>query len=324
MVLALAAGLVLGGAPVNTIWVAAPPGVAPCTVDVFAEAFRARLGQVAVLPGEPDLATGEMQVAIRPAGNGLELRVKAAAERELIRKLPGPGTDCVAASETAALMVERYLDEVGAGVGVATAPPLVPLPPLASPTPWGLALEGAVTAELAVLPQLAPGESTSIPPLGIGGSIAIGVRRGPWQLAARGALEPSGTTAIAGSVPGAGGSLNLQAGALALVVSYLLAAGPGAVRFELSPGAQLFWANTSTSNGGQFGTIGSSFSLLPFIGVGVGYEWPLWEHLSALAGASMRVHLGSTQLEVEGVSRDTAYTRQLDGEAWLGVGYVFY
>jgi hypothetical protein len=137
-------------------------------------------------------------------------------------------------------------------------------------------------------------------------------------------LEPGGTTAVAGSVAGAGGTLQVNAGAAALVGNYLLAAGPGAVRFELSPGTQLYSASTTTSNGGQFGKTGSNFSILPFIGVGLGYEVPLWEHLSALIGASMRVHLGTTELEVQGVPADTVYTRQLDGEASLGLGYVFY
>ncbi len=320
MVLALAAGLVLGGAPVNIIWVTVPPDVAPCTADIFAGALRSRLGQVAVLEGERDLATGEMRVAIRPAGKGLELRVHAAAERQLIRELPGPGTECLAASETAALMVERYLDEVGAGI-VVTAP-FVPLVPPAPPARWGFALEAALTGELAVLPQLAPGESTAIPGAGFGGSVALGVRRGPWQLVARATLEPGGTTAIAGSV--AGGTLQLNAGAVALAGSYLLGAGPGAVRFELAPGTQLFWASTSSPSGGQFGKTGSNFSALPYIGIGVGYELPVWENLSALVGVSMRVHLSPTQFEVDGIPTDTVYTRDLDGEASLGVGYVFY
>jgi hypothetical protein len=320
MVLALAAGLVLGGTSLNTIWVEAPPDVAPCTVEVFARVFRSRFGQVAVLPGERELATGEMQVVVRPGGQGLELRVRATGEPELVRELPGPGTDCLSASETAGLMVERYLDEIGAGIA---APPLVPLEAAASPTRWGVALEGAVTAELAVLPQMAPGESTgAIPALGIGGSLAIGVRRGSWQLSALGALEPAGTTLIAGSV--AQGSLHLQAASLALAVSYLLAAGTGTVRFELGPGTELFWASTASPSGGQFGTIGSSFSLLPYIGVGVGYELPVWQDLSALAKASLRARLGSTQFEVTGEHADTVYTRQLDGEASLGLGYVFY
>lgn len=319
MVLALAAGLVLGGAPLNTIWVVAPPDIAPCTVDVFAGAFRARLGQVTVVPGERDLVAGEMQVTIRPAGQGLELRVRAAEERELIRELPGPGADCVAASETAALMIERYLEEVGTGISVATGPSFVPPAP---PARWGIVFELTLTTELAVLPQLAPGDSTTIPAVGIGGAIAIGVRRGPWQLAARVTLEPGGTTVVVGDL--ADGSLNLQAYAVALAGNYLLAAGPGSVRFELAPGVQMFSANTTTSNGPRFGPTGSAFRLLPFLGIGVGYQVPVWKDLSALITASMRVHLGSTDFEITGVSDDTVYTRQLDGEASLGLCYVFY
>src|ERR1700733_10844530 len=141
MVLALAAGLVLGGAPLNTIWVAVPPEVAPCTVDVFAGVLRARLGQGAVLAGEHDLAAGDISVVILSGEQRLELRVQAGEERELIRELPGPGTDGAAASETAALMIERYLEEVGTGVAVAAAPPFVPLAPPAPPARWRMALE---------------------------------------------------------------------------------------------------------------------------------------------------------------------------------------
>ncbi len=319
MILALAAGLVLGGAPLNTIWVAAPPEVAPCTVDVLGAAFRARLGQIAVLQGEHDLAAGEMQVAIRSAGQGLELHVQAAEERELMRELPGPGTDCVAASETAALMIERYLEEVGTGIAVEGGPSFVPP---ARPARWGVAFELTFSAEVAVLPQLAPGESTTIPSVPIGGALAIGVRHGPWQLALRGTLEQGGSTAVEGAV--AGGTLNVQAEAIALAGNYLLAAGPGSVRFELAPGVQIFSSNTTTSNGPRFGKTGSTSNILPFLGIGVGYQIPVWKTLSALAVASMRVHFGSTQLQVEGVADDTAYTRQLDGEASLGVCYVFY
>jgi hypothetical protein len=179
-----------------------------------------------------------------------------------------------------------------------------------------------VNAEWAVLPQLAPGDATAIQALGLGGSIALGARRGPWQLLARGTLEPGGTTTVNGSYNT--GSLQLNAGAVALSGSYLLGAGPGDLKFDLTPGVQLFWASTSTSNGGQFGETGSNFSALPFVGIGLGYQWPLVEHLSALVGVLMRVHLGTTAFDVQGVSADTAYTRRLDGEASLGLGYVFY
>lgn len=128
-------------AAAGTLWVAFPSGADPCGYDQLAAALHARLGEVSVRPGVHDATGDDVDVALERAGSDWGLRVKAGGERELERKLPKPGTDCVATTETAALMVERYLEDIrwtGGGAVVSKLPPLPPPPP---PPRWQMVVE---------------------------------------------------------------------------------------------------------------------------------------------------------------------------------------
>ncbi len=328
MVLALAAGLVLSGAPLNTIWVAAPPDVAPCTVEVFAGVFRSRLGQVAVLPGRRALWAGEMQLRHDPFH---DKRAGASAAgsgraRALPGELPDPGTDCLAASETVALMVERYLEEVGSGISVSAPPLFGVLAPIAPPARWGLAIEAAVTGELAVLPQFAPGESTAIQPIGPGFSLAVGVRRRP-RLLSRGERSSRGPRP-----PWPDRWRDLKATAACTC------------RQQRRPWRATICSLRARGRCGSSWRLGPSFSgptRPPRTAVGLARPatfsafFPSWAWVWATNSRSgracrrwPRLPCGSTSARPTSRFRaflaDTVYTRALDGEGSLGLCYVFY
>ncbi|HUB05986.1 MAG TPA: hypothetical protein VMB50_03250 [Myxococcales bacterium] len=297
-----------------TVWLAFPSHADPCSYDQAEAALRARLGDVDVRPGVHDLFAGEVLVRVDRDGDDWSLKVRAAGEQELQRKLPRPGPDCVALSETAALMVDRYLDDIRwSGVGGAVQ--RVPPPP--KPPGWQLVLQVGGSGEQGLLPQVGPGLT-----------LDVGARKGRWQ------LELSGSAGlVAGQIdldcensiciaPGKNGTLAMQTGAAQIALGYGLPVGFGAVRFELAPGAELFWVTTTQSPGGQLFNVGTTFSALPFAGARIGYELPLWRRLFLALRVEARYHPWQERFEVTGYTAEV--TRVFDGDASLALGYVFF
>ncbi len=310
--------VVLAATPARaaTLWVAFPARGDSCTYDQVAAALRARLGDVDVRPGLHDVSSGEVQVRLERAGDDWSLRVRAAGENDLERKLPRPGLDCVALSETAALMVDRYLDDIRwAGAGPAVVQKVPPPPPAPG---WQLVLQVGGSGEQGVLPQVGPGIT-----------LDVGARKGRWQIEASGAmgLGPGQAALVCAnsicSQPGQNGTLAMQAGTVQVAAGYGLPLGFGDVRFELAPGAELFSvAVTRSSSSSQIFQLAPGITPLPFVGARVGYEAPVWRRLYLAFRIEARAHLGEAQFQVENYT--TVFTRLFDGDASLALGYLFF
>ena len=227
---ALALGILCAlPARAGTLWIAFPARADPCGFDQLASALRARLPGVEIRPGVHDVGPSDADVALDLRDDQWSLRVAAAGEQELRRELPPPGADCLALSETAALMVERYLDDLrwtGISAVVAAVPAPTPAPPVQAIVEIG---GGAVLGALGLTPAA---------------ELDLGVRRGPWQLEATGEAARSGQLAFAASDPGPG-DLSLSTALAQLSIGRLFGVGFGALRLEVTPGAELLWAQAS-------------------------------------------------------------------------------
>jgi hypothetical protein len=250
------------------------------------DALAARLPDVAQPVGQPP-APGALRLSVvAPGGAAAGLRVElsdANGEPVLHRQLPPPpargkSPDCPALAETVALIVDRYLHEVGY-----EAPPSPPPPPPAPP----------------------PSPPTVIarppPPAGAGGAGAgaAGGARRVWQIglgaSARagdaGGLDAAGMIAagVSGRRLGAHLSFGLAPAAYArwsdghatlrrlparLSLDMSLVAGPGRLEPGIAAGADLLIASFSDTGGD-----GSHTRVSPSGGVTVGYMLPLARHL---------------------------------------------
>jgi hypothetical protein len=307
--LAIVALVAAAPARAGTLWVAFPSGAEPCGYDQLAAALHARLGDVSVRPGVHDVLGDDVDVALERDGSEWGLRVRATGERELERKLPKPGTDCVATTETAALMVERYLDDIrwtGGGAVVQKLPPLPPKPPA---PPWQMVLEVGGAGELFTI------QSTN--PIGSAGALDIGVRWGNWQAELAGEVFQLPQEPL-GFVPnGSSATLQLLVVPLELAVGRHFPTGFGAFRLELAPGAELFWATRSANLFGQ----NDSPGLLPSLGLRLGYDFPLWRRLFLTLRVEARAHPVDEFVTTGLLTVSTGY---FDGNAALTLGYVFF
>jgi hypothetical protein len=313
---AIAALSAAASARAGTLWVVFPSGAEPCGYEQLAAALHARLGDVAVRPGVHDVLGDDVDVVLERDGKDWGLRVRAAGERELERKLPKPGTDCVATTETAALMVERYLDDIrwtGGGAVVQQLPPLPPKPP---PPPWQMVLEVGGGGVLFV-PQTTPGlVSGNLP--GAGGALDIGVRWGNWQAEASGGVFQLPQEAVGLDLNGSQATVQLLMVPAELALGRRIPTGFGAFELEVAPGAELYWATRTN----LFQQNEVSPVALPSVGLRLDYEFPIRKRLFLTLRVEARAHtvgsFGATGLP------DTVSTGYFDGNGILTLGYVFF
>jgi len=236
--IALAAALL--AAP--TLWLSVPAG-AGCRVEEFVAAVVGRRPDLAVRAGsEP--GAGDAAAAIDVEERGWRLTVKRAGMEPLHRSLPPPGADCVATSSTAALMIDRALEDLhwnGAAVRIepmareaapgaderAPVPPAVPREPL--PVEARIALgAGAATEFGSVLPAL---------------SLELGAQLGPWSIGA-GATGSLAAHAAVGGVSTVGRYTAVPID-LQLIAGRRFSLGPGWLRLEFAPGLELALASAT-------------------------------------------------------------------------------
>jgi len=288
--IALAAALL--AAP--TLWLSVPAG-AGCRVEEFVAAVVGRRPDLAVRAGsEP--GAGDAAAAIDVEERGWRLTVKRAGMEPLHRSLPPPGADCVATSSTAALMIDRALEDLhwnGAAVRIepmareaapgaderAPVPPAVPREPL--PVEARIALgAGAATEFGSVLPAL---------------SLELGAQLGPWSIGA-GATGSLAAHAAVGGVSTVGRYTAVPID-LQLIAGRRFSLGPGWLRLEFAPGLELALAS-ATGALLQHESSGLSTGLL--LAARGGYELPLPARFALVLVAEGRVFPVPISFDVEG------------------------
>lgn len=311
LALAVAAMIRATTAQGGTLWVSFPSQSEACGYTELQAALHARLGDVDIQPGPHDVAGNDVGVDLeRDSATSWELRVHLRGERELQRQLSKSETSCVEFIETSALMIERYLDDIHWAGDRALVLKLPPVPPKPPPPPWHMFVQvgGAVAAgALGLTPAV---------------TFDLGARRGHWQLALSGELQRHQQTTVSSSasteVPEEA-TLTLQSAAAQLSAGYLVTTGVGALSFELTPGAEFFWASTM---GGNLPHHGSALTAVPFLGLRLGYATPIWHRLFLSLQVEARVH-SNVDFVVTGAPDFTVSTGNVDGYLSLGLAYVF-
>ncbi len=205
-----------------------------CPAAALEDAIRARLPgvQLAGAPSGPD----DLRGWLRPAEGGFALEVRrAGGEVALRRQLPLGEDDCKLAAETAALILDRFLDEIrwsGKPASIeplpARPPPPMPAPLLepprfefaAGPAVWlgapndvraggliGATVRLKVPFEASFLALVAASSRTVLQPAG-----SIDVKQGSFALSAAACAEPGRFRLCAGPLAGARASLGNAAG----------------------------------------------------------------------------------------------------------------
>ncbi len=273
----------------------------------MASALRARLPGVELREGRPVQST-EAYLSLEAAGRGWALVVSAPGQVPLRRAL-GAVNDCAAFSEEAALIADRYLQSIDWN----TAPAEVNrLPPPEPPPPLRPLLEVGGGAELGL---------SGITP---GGSLQVGLRRGPWQVEVGAFFLGTGRLTLSTTTP-SGATLTQVSTAAQLAVGRLLPLGPLKVRLELVGGAELFFGQAAADRDSYPNPVlhrALTVTPLGFVGARTGLEVAVTTRFFVALSVEARLHLGTIRLFVEGYPEAFA-TRLVDGGATLSAGLLF-
>jgi hypothetical protein len=289
-----------------TVWVTVPEPEAPCSFEDVAGALRSRLGTQDVRHGEHAVDGQSVQLALGHQGTDWFLDLESEGHPRLRRPLPGPEADCLALTEAAALVADRYLDDVH----WSGAPVLVePVPPEEHPVPEGFhaGLDAAI----------AGGSALS----GVGGGVELhaGIRWDKFLFGLSGGAQlPSDSALVAGDPTQ--GSLHAEAGTAQLLAGRFWNAGPGALELELTPGLEWF---RSWTTGGQIYHRQDTWSAAPYLGARAGYAVALGRHFYVAARAQGEVLLVRQVFEVYGYS-PTLQAQVVQWEGSLAVGYQLF
>lgn len=290
----LALGLLLS-APALRVELAASEG--PCQAGQLLDAVRERRPE-AVAGSAEAAQPGDLRAVVTAASPWV-LTVHDGGKVILRRDLPPPGEDCAALAETAALMLDRFLDEI------AWSPEAAPLGPL-PPEPPRERLHGAAAVSFA----LVPGLGTTVQPA-IGAAFAL--RRGPWRAELSADVALGERDPVDPSDSGAGGfdvtalRPTLRAGrAVPLGAGELVLGGAAAsdILFVSATGPRIFHSR-STSAGLAGGGLTAGYQI-GFSGFVLG------------ARADALLMGGSAQFGVEGYP-ETLVTHRLDWRFSIGV-----
>jgi hypothetical protein len=305
---ALAASLALFAlnAAAGPVWLSLPDP-APCTFDAMSSALKGRLPGATIAYGHAPGA--DVQIAVAREGDGWTLIILAPGQPELRRPLGEP-TDCVAFSEEAALIADRFLQSIQ---WTAQAP-VTPLPPPEPPLPWSALLE------------VGGGATLGLTGLSGGGGIGLGARRtGGWQLEISAAFLGTGGTPLTTTTP-IQASLYQYTGAAQVMAARLIHFSIFRLRLELGGGAELYFVGAAPASSAHPNPLPHNQLTLTPVGFGaarVAYEVALTTRLFIALGVEARLHAGQARFEVTGYPQHFV-THLVDGDAWLSLGYVFF
>jgi hypothetical protein len=284
--------------PTLFLWVDVGPE-SPCRVAGLAAAVRVLRPDAALVAGKRPRPS-DLEADISDTSGALTLTVRGEG-KPLIRSLPPAGPSCEATVQTAALMIDRYLDELNERAEE------VRIEELGHPSRPDLALGVSLGASVVQAPvALSPGLDLELDfrlglaLLSLGGEVNL-------------AQSDSAATVSA--------TYHLQPAALWLALGVAPRLGPGRFVAQASLGLTLVWATIESSAAPFQKQQGHAVD--PFVGLRVGYVLDLPARFSLALRYEERWVPRPTAFSVEGFAGSVS-VRRFAGDLTLMAGYSLF
>jgi hypothetical protein len=302
-VLFSALGLLFAASSAPALWlvVEVPPD-GPCQLDVLAAAIRGLRPDVVLQVGKRT-KDSDLEAQFVERGKVLSLTVRGRG-KPLSRELPPPGVTCGEATQTAALMIDRYLAQFYGSGEEARIGEMSPglLPSLA--VELGLSLVQAVSG---VSPNPSPGLV-----------LALDLRLGLLLLALGVEVNLRGSEAIGGGVQG---TYRVQPAATWLGAGVAPRLGPGRLEALATLGLSLLWVDVEASLHQEH----AGRALDPYVGLAAAYALDLPAHFSVSLRFEERFVPSPSSFAIEGLPGAAAISmRRFTADLGLLAGYTFF
>jgi hypothetical protein len=286
-----------------TLWLRADlPPESPCRLESLSAAIKAQRPDALLALGARSKPT-DLEALLAQSGATLTLTVRGPG-KPLSRLLPSPGSDCLEAVHTAALMIDRYLDDLNENAEEAR------IEGLSSSS----GVEGAFTVSLG--PSVVQGPAG----LSAGLVLEIGQRLGLLLLSLGGELNLSQQKKV--TAAGVIGSYDLLPAAAWLAAGIAPRLGPGRLVAQASLGLSLLWVTIGQTTPPTFQQQRAS-GVDPFAGLRLGYALDLSAKFSLALRYEERWVPSPTSFFVEGYPGSVS-VRTFSGDLALLVGYALF
>ncbi len=306
--LASALALALTASP--TLWLEVTLPESTCGAESLQAAIVALApGLTVALGNRPQ--PGDLQVTLARTAGETVLKVSGAGE-PLVRSLPDPGADCNQTIETAALMIDRYLE---ANHWSGAEPSVDQLQTGSTPFEPSPSRPSKARLWLAVGPTLlqAPAALTA------GLALELGVRVGLFEIALGGEADLSQQAPVSSNA--ADGDFVIVPAAAWIVAGVVPPLGPGHLLFEASGG--LSYTSVFVRTAVPVSQPGSSEAFDGYFGLRAGYSLDLPSDFTLTLYYEERFCPAPTRFTFEGFS-NTVLVRAFSGELALLVGWFFF
>jgi hypothetical protein len=265
-----------------------------CDAEAFGQALRAVRPDLTIGAGNPPEPDESVRVAIKPAGREIDLTVTG-RNRAVARRLDGT-VDCEAASQTAALIVDRAIDDFDVGRAPQAIETLAPPPRLGH-----LSISAGATARQGMLA-----------PAG-GLTLQLDVRLGVVMLGIAGGLFFPNARPIGEGL----GTYSERQETLAFAGGLSPKLGPG--RLTLGGGLGVAWTALSVQSDVLFQQQGGT-AAEPYLGLNAAYALELPLELFLRLQIEEQVALGRTVFAVQGEQTPALETRAFSYQGALLLG----
>jgi hypothetical protein len=283
-----------------TLWLKVDVGPdSPCRVEALAAALRVQRPDTGLALGSRPNAF-DLEADLTESSGTLTLTVRGPG-KPLTRVLPAPSATCEETLQTAALMIDRYLDELHADAEEAHIEHLVrgPGPRL----------------------QLLFGPSVAQAPAGLspGLTLELDLRSRLFLLSLGGEASLSQKKAIASF----DGAYDLTPAAAWLAAGVAPRLGPGRVLVQASFGLTLLWVGIQSSLSPPLPHQHGGNAVDPFLGLRAGYAFDLPARFSLVLRYEERFVPAPTTFSVDGYPGSVS-VRSFSGDLALMAGYAFF
>jgi hypothetical protein len=271
----------------------------PCRLESLAAAIRAQRPDALISSGARSKPT-DLEVDLTENGGTLSLTVRGQG-KPLSRPLPSPGADCVETLQTAALMIDRYLDEL-------------------NEHPEDAPIEGLSTSRATTAFTVSLGASVVQAPAGLtpGLVLEVDLRLGLLALALGGELslpQHEAATAVTGTYDLSPAAAWLSAGVAPRL-------GPGRLLAQASLGLSLLWVTIGPTTPPTYQQQQAN-AADPFVGLRLGYVLDLPARFSLAVRYEERWVPAPTTFSVEGYPGSVA-VRAFSGDLAVLAGYALF